>query len=459
VTHLGGSKHSVCRWVSASVLAVFFLAMSSIANAQSAQYVRSCGKLSPLSSLGAGPATDPTDSTGRAYTGKQSLEFIPSLCVSERYDSNVYYAPPTPGLKRDDFVTNVNPMVRANHNGEYVAGYLDVGGFGEAYAHNSDLNFFGTINTLYVNLDNSIKRLLPNARLSITDYMRYAPTAPGFSNVAAGTAPGSPVNIQNVYAQGLLAYRSNNVLNTATALGSYDFTPLTTMNLSYSNMIIRFGSSPITSGATLFDTTVHTATVGATTRVSALDALRVSYSRTESEFVPQQASTFNPATSFITNNASLTYSRTLNAYLTSEIGGGVIVIDPGITTYALNASLVLNTPNYNATISYVRSAYPSFVGVGVPLVSDVVSVSAIQKLALNWELDETGGFSHASGESNGTAIAYNSYFAAVDLYYWISKMWSTALSFDYMNFNSEFGPSTSSFNRYAVTLSVKATWN
>ena len=109
-----------------------------------AQYVRSCGKVSPLSSQGAAPLTD---AEGRPYTGTANLQFIPSLCVSERYDSNVFYAPTTPGLQRDDFVTDVNPMVRVNHNGDYATGYLDVGGFYETYARNSDLNFFGTADT------------------------------------------------------------------------------------------------------------------------------------------------------------------------------------------------------------------------------------------------------------------------------------------------------------------------
>src|SRR5262245_19195408 len=98
-----------------------------------AQYVRSCGKVSPLTSLG---AKTTTDSFGRPYTGTEYMEFIPSLCVSERYDSNVFFAPPTPGLNRADFVTDVNPQVRVLHNGDYVVGSLDLGGFGETYVRN-----------------------------------------------------------------------------------------------------------------------------------------------------------------------------------------------------------------------------------------------------------------------------------------------------------------------------------
>ena len=419
-----------------------------------AQYVRSCGKASPLSSQGAGLAVD---SAGKPYTGTGLLQLIPSLCVSERYDSNVFYVAPTPGLKREDFVTDVNPMLRANHNGEYAVGYLDVGGFSETYARNSNLNFFGTADTLYLNLDNSIKRLLPNASLIITDYVRYTPTAPGFSTPVAGTSPSNPINIQNVYAQGFLTQRTNNLSNSASALTSYRITPLTSLNASYSYMILRFGSSPVSTGVQLFDSTTQIGTIGAATKLSALDTITVNYSHSHADFSPSTQSASVPSSSFETHMATLGWTRTITPYLTATVGGGGIVIDPGITTYSLNASMTLNTDNNIATVSYGRSAYPSFSGTGVLLITDTVSLSAIQKLALHWELDETASYAH--GSSAGGGSSYTSYYGAVDLYYWITRIWSTALSFDYMNYNQENGVVRSNYDRYAITFSVKATWN
>jgi hypothetical protein len=420
-----------------------------------AQYVRSCARSSPLTPQGAAPVTD---AEGRPYIGDVNLQFIPSLCVSERYDSNVYFAPKTPGLDRADFVTDVNPQVRVNHSGEYFSGYLDVGGFYENYARNSDLNFFGTADSLYLNLDKSIKRLLPNASLILSDSVRYTPTPPGFSNVVAGTSPTAPVNIQNAYAQGVLSYRANNVTNAANATATYDITPLTMLNASYSYAILRFGSSPISS-FTLFDSTTHTGTVGARTKVTALDALNVSYTHLQYEFTPHTGTITSPSSTFVSNTATLGWTRDITPYLRTSVGGGLIVIDPGLTTYAVNASMVFNTPNNSATIGYVRSAVPSFIGVGVPVISDSVTLSAIQKLALNWELNESGGYSHSSGGSGPTAIEFNSFSAGIDLYYWITKMWSAALSFDYTNFDSTFGSSTQTLDRYAVTFGVKATLN
>jgi len=40
----------------------------------------------------------------------------------------------------------------------------------------------------------------------------------------------------------------------------------------------------------------------------------------------------------------------------------------------------------------------------------------------------------------------------------MTSIWSTALSFDYMKFNSEFGSVTNDVDRKVITLSVRAVW-
>jgi hypothetical protein len=375
----------------------------------------------------------------------------------------VFFAPSAPGLKREDFVTNINPTLRVNHAGEYATGSLEVGGFGETYVNNPGLNYIGTADTLRLNLDNSVKRLLPNASLRISDYVRYTPTPPGFANPIAGTSPSSPVNLQNVYAQGILSYRSNNLINNADVSTSYDTTATTSLNASYSHAIIRFGSSPVASTAPLllFDTTTQTGTVGGKAQVSALDTLNVRYAHAQSEFIPHttSASSTSARSSFKTDTVTLGWSRTLTPYLTAEAGGGGILIDPGITTYSANASLVMNLPNHVATLSYARSAFPSFIGAGVIVTSDSVSLTAIQKIARQWQLAESANYAHSSGASGAASIKFTTYSATADVYYWVTRIWSTALSFDYLNINQEFGTGKANFDRYAVTFSLRATWD
>jgi hypothetical protein len=414
---------------------VLILGVDSMAHGQ---YVRSCGAPSPLS---------PVSGTG-------SFEVVPSMCVSERYDSNVFYRPPTPGLRRDDFVTDVNPMLRVNHNGDHASGFLNVGGFSETYIKNPDLNYLGTNDSLSLNLDNSIKRLLPNASLSVMDTFSYTPLPPGFVNPAAGTSPGAPGNIQNVYAQGILGFRTNNLINNGTVSTSYATTASTSLNASYNYAILKFKGSPSSRGGTgLFDTTNQTGTVGGTARLSELDTLNVKYSHVQTEYTRSSTSSL-----FKTDSATIGWSRTLTPNLSAQLGGGGILISPGLTTYAANAALIMNFLNNSATISYARSAFPSFVNAGEPLIGDVFSLSAVQKIDQQWQLAETANYAHSSGGGGLNAVTYNTYFASVGLDYWVTRIWSTALTFDYIKYNSEFGSVKSDWDRQVITLSVRATW-
>ena len=432
---------------SAAVFVIGILTFWTDAVAQ-AQFTRSCGATSPLSARTATEDAAPPEA--RAW------EFKPSLCVAERYDSNVFYSPPQQGLERDDAVTTVYPSLRITRNGDYVSGYLDIGGFSETYAYHSSLNYLGTANTLNLNLDKSIKRLLPQATLTVTDSVRYTPTPPGFLNPAAGTSPSDPTNPQNPFAQGVLAFRTDNLTNTTAVASSYAITPMASLNASYSYSILRFGGSS-RSQFPLLDTTTHTGSVGSKVQLSATDAASITLSHSDATFTSSTTpSTTLPSGSFRSNVATIGWTHKLTPYLTAEMGGGGIVIDPGTTTYAANASLVLTLPTFVSTLGYSRTAVPSYFGTGVVLVSDVVALTAIQKIARQWQLAESANYAHSSGESGSTSISFNTYAASIDLHYWMTEIWSTAVSFDYMNVMQEFQTTSTTFDRFALTFSVKA---
>jgi hypothetical protein len=376
------------------------------------------------------------------------------MCVSERYDSNVFYRPPTPGLQRDDFVTNVNAALRVNHNGDYASGVLNVGGFSETYIKNPDLNYLGTNDSLSLNLDNSIKRLLPSASLSVIDSVRYTPLPPGFVNPAAGTSPSDPTNLQNTYAQGFLASRTNNLINNGTVSTSYATTASTSLNASYSHAIIRFGSSSSTQGLSLSDSTTQTGTVGGIAQLSGLDTVNVRYAHAQSEFSSGSASILSKI-----DSATIGWSRTLTPNLRAELGGGGILISPGqTTTYSANAALIMNFLNNSATISYAHSAFPIFYGGGGVLIGDSFSLSAIQNIDRQWQLAETASYVHTSGAGGLNAVTYDSFAAGGDIQYWVTSIWSTALGYRYTKFTSDSGSVKTDFDRHVIALSVGATW-
>ena len=414
------------------------------------QYIGTCGTSSPLSPRTGGAA------------GASSLEIVPSLCLSERYDTNVFYRPPTPGLDRADFVTTVNPVLLLRYRGDYASGVLNMGGFAETYARNSDLNYLGTRDTLSLNLDNSIRRVIPNASLRIDEYLTYTPLPPGFISPTAGTSPNDPGNLQNVYAQGFMASRTDTLINNATVSTSYATTASTSLNASYSYAIIRFGSGASTQGLTLFNTTTQTAGVGGSAGLSEVDTLNVRYTYTQTEFTPNASSSSNISTTFIANSATMGWSRIHTPYLRTELGGGGILINPGIATYAANAALVMNSLSNSATISYARSALPNFSSVGGTgggiLIGDVFSLSAVQRIDRQWQLAESVSYAHTSGSGGIDPVTYDSFAAGGDIQYWVTSVWATSLSYSYSKFINEVGSANTDFDRQVIMLSVRATW-
>jgi len=433
------------RWViSAVAIAVFLFGVDGRAYGQ---FIEPCRAPSPQTFRGAA-----LSESGRL------VELVPSLCVSERYDSNVFFRPSTPGLQREDYVTSVNPMLRVNHNGDYATGFLDMGGFSETFVNNSGLNFLGGNGTLSLNLDNTVKRVLPNAGLFITDAVSYTPSPPGFVNPVAGTNPGAPVNIQDVFAQGILFARTNRITNSGTVSATYATSASTRINASYSHAMLRFlsDSSASQAGAqrTVFDTNTQTGAVGGSAQVSGLDTLNIRYSRTQSEFTGGSASSF----SFDTNTATIGWTRILTPNFSTEAGGGVIVIDPGRTTYAANGAVIMNFVNTRATISYARSVFPSFAGVPTQLVGNVVSLSAVQQISPQWQLTGSANYSHSSGTSGENSIKFDSYGGSVNLAYLMTRIWSTALGYSYLRFDREFGASRDQFDRHVMMFSLRASW-
>ena len=119
----------------------------------------------------------------------------------------------------------------------------------------------------------------------------------------------------------------------------------------------------------------------------------------------------------------------------------------------------MNFSNNSATISYSHSAFPSYVArAPIITIGDIFSLSAVQKLDRQWQLVETANYGHRSGGSGLNSLTFNSYRAGVDLYYWVTSIWSTALSYDYTKFTLESGSVTSDIDRQAITLSVRANW-
>ena len=182
----------------------------------------------------------------------------PSLYISERYDSNVFFVP---GKDLQDYVTSASPQVRVIHRGDFFEGVIGGGATAEVYARNPGLNYVAGNGLIDLNLDQAIGRIARGLGLRFSDSFYFTPQPPAFvAPVGVSQAPES-------FVRGIQAQRANSFSNIGKVIGSYAILPVLSFTSTYADQRIRFqnpifapSGQPQTSS--LIDTTFQTVTTG-----------------------------------------------------------------------------------------------------------------------------------------------------------------------------------------------------
>jgi hypothetical protein len=130
---------------------------------------------------------------------------IPGLSVSERYDTNIYLAPPQslpPGTQVKDFATTLQGSLTVLHKDKNVDLSMLGGVDGNAYAQNTGLNYVSTRVDAFANLNGWAEHLARGAQLRIYDYFRYTPLSPGFLT-------GGKSGTEDPFLRGIQSFRAN----------------------------------------------------------------------------------------------------------------------------------------------------------------------------------------------------------------------------------------------------------
>ena len=200
-----------------------------------------------------GQAVIPSTPQTRSVTGPQT-NVIPSLTLSERYDSNVFFVP---GGNLEDYVTSASPQLRVVHKRQLVEATVGGGATAEVYAKNPGLNYVAANGLVDLNLDGAMSEMVRGMGLRISDTFYYTPQVPSF---AAPTGGGG--QISESFVRGIQARRANSFTNGGTVAGSYAMSPLVTLTSTYSNAYRHFGSTIAPPAGTtqpaLINTTFHT---------------------------------------------------------------------------------------------------------------------------------------------------------------------------------------------------------
>lgn len=387
---------------------------------------------------------------------------IPSVTVSERYDTNVFntaskFIPPD--RKKWDFVTSIWPQVRLISSEEGVKTDLLVGANGNTFVNNPELSFISTNGALTSNLDKFVGRWIPGAKLEVSDYFRYTPQPPAFLT-GVQTSEGVP----DIYARGLIVARANSTSNTATATGAYALSPTVNLLGKYSHSFFSIGRvfvSQGTGGATPtsgLTTETHAWAVGPSLRLSRGDTVSLQYKNAETSFSGTRA----PNQGFTARGVEAEYSGTIEAWTVVFAGGGTLV-EPGYRTYP-TGRIVLSTkfdPATTAMITLSRTVSPTLFGTIGALVSNTAGVSVEHSLERGVRL--TGSVNYATNESTPVKnTKFETIAGQLMLTYPLSRTIATTMKYDYTHFtfDSTVGGVTNDFlfGKSALTLSVVFTW-
>jgi hypothetical protein len=386
---------------------------------------------------------------------------IPGLSVAERYDTNIYLAPPSllpPGTQLHDFVTTAQGSLKALHKDKNVEASLMGGVDGNVYAHTTELNYISTRVDTNIDLTGWAQHFAKRAQLRVYDYFRYTPTSPGFLQ-------GGKSGTEDPFQRGIQGFRANTYSNTANVDGVLPVYRDVGVQAGYSYSLYRVGSilAATSAGISYFNTTVHAWTAGPRLQVSQTDSVAILYKQNLiSQEQTTNANTATPgAAVFNTNTQSVTANYTrATSFWTFAAGGGVTLIEPASKAFATGNIRVSTNPERTTVLQLdlTRQASPSFYLQAGAMISNVAQVQVIHMLDQHLRLRASANYGFNEIVPTSSNTTFNNFVFSTGLNYRITKSLSADLTYDYNNFETSSPGISYTVNRNVVGLMLTAEW-
>jgi hypothetical protein len=382
---------------------------------------------------------------------------VPALSVSERYDSNIWYAPSSllpPGTQLWDFATTVAAGVKVAHKDKNTEVSFTGGVDGNAYVYNTGLNYISTRADLYANLNGWAEQLVKGAKLRAYDYFRYTPTSPGFLQ-------GGKADTGDPFLRGIQSFRANTFSNTFNTDGFVPIFRDLGIQGGYSFSTYRVGSpiNTTASGAVaFFDTTVHNFSIGPRLQMTRQDGVALLYQRSQISQTQSQTATGAPIE---TNTQSVTanYYRSSPNW-TFSVGGGVTLIEPGNQKFPTGTIAISNNPERATTVqvSLSRLASPSYYLTAGALISNVVQVQVVHRLTRLLTVRGSANYGYNETVPKTADTIFTNFTLSGGVNYRLTKTMSLDLYYDHNDFKTAAPGLNYVVLRDAVGLALTVEW-
>jgi hypothetical protein len=397
-----------------------------------------------------GGATDP--SSIRVGT---RLHVVPSVQVSERYDSNVFFAPKSQlqGLTPEDFVTTVVPQVRGLYTDHenLVKVNAVVGAVGSYYANNTGLSYVGANAGAVLDLSDLLSRWRPGAKLTVSDTYFYSPQPPAF---LVGGQLGEQAN---PLVAGFQAYRTNTSSNSVNTRFELPLSMTVNLTGSYTNSFIHYGASQVQGAPTLISQDLHAYTGGLITKLSLYDSVRVDF--IGNEFDQGSLGAFSARGGTLGWIHRFTPTMSLNATGGAQVLSGELNRISVSSTIAPLGSLALfwNNPTTSITLAYRSSITPSFQFQAATLLNHAVSCNITQSTPIRdlvGLLSANYSVANEYGSNSGAALSWTTVGGTAGWRYRATQKLFLTLTYNYQNVDNEFGGARFAYDRHVVQLSL-----
>ena len=380
---------------------------------------------------------------------------IPSVSLSERYDSNIFRTTRSnygPGVQPWDYVTTVSAIVDVVNKSRLADSHLRAGVNGNAFVYNSDSAFVSTNVLASSDMTRGVSELVRGLRLRISDSFRYTPEVPSFMTV---DHPSDPADI---YASGGGGSRANTYRNILLAKSDYSLSRSFSLTTNYLNTMFKRGHSNPASDSVdavaYFNNTLHSVDTGPTYTFDGGDTLFFKYNYSTGESKPEGGG----------GSTGYTFQTIAPEYVTKAVPGWTLTISAGPTLVKqvgdrvfLSGKLGLATDYDRRThveMGVSRQAIPSYYETPSALISNLARFTVRYDVTRLVRL--TAGAYYAYNESVPVkTFAFRTAGGAVALNYSLTESTTLSLSQEY-NYFERTG--VLPYDRIVTMLTLRTEW-
>ncbi len=379
---------------------------------------------------------------------------IPSVALSERYDTNVFNAPPNrlpPGQRTNDFISTVAGGAQLLHKSRDVEASLTGGADYHHYVYLNELNYISTMAMGDAKLDGWVGRFVEGAQLSISERFQYTPEPPSY---ITGTDIST---VQDPFVRGIQGFRANTYSNIVSAKGSYPVFRGLALQGGYSYAVRRMGSfiAGTAAGPSFFDTNIHRWLVGPSLNLTNEDEISLLY---QQSLMDQTNTSSGQQINLSTQEGYANYTRVMQGWSVT-LRGGVTFLEPASLAFATGEVKLSTNPERATSVQLAvsRKVAPSFFATSGANISNVVQAHIIHRISNRLDLQGTVNYSYSETVPERTT-KFESLAGVVELTYMLTRTIAANLSYRHNNFVIEQPGIPYEVYRNVVAIQLTAKW-